>query len=233
MAVPAQGLRGSPRGTVAEAGDSGTKVQPIRAENSSVTAEGPARGWQEVERLAGPFFCTTARTWHQSPGFHVIALNGLHRVLGSWGERRRGWVAGGSGGLHGAEWAACGGRRCEAGWWVPPLCRQTGFPGLLLTHPVSPLGHNVAAPPPTSPLLSRQEGGEGPGGRRPCQRRQRLFDGAFQETRPSPLLASHWSDRVMWPPPPRAAGRLGRGCAVTPSTGGGSGQGTSWLLTYW
>lgn len=85
-----------------------------------------------------------------------------------------------------------GGRR-EAGWWAPPRRRRTGFPGLL-THPTSPLGHSVAAPPPAPPPPSGQEGGAGPVEAAPPGR-------AFRETRPSPLLAAHWPDRVVCPHP--------------------------------
>ena len=60
------------------------------------------------------------------------------------------------------------------------------WPSAHLSCAYVPLGHNMAAPPPISPPLSRQEEGEGDRG----QRRQPLFECAFPEGLPTPLLAS-------------------------------------------
>ena len=71
-----------------------------------------------------------------------------------------------------------------------------------------PLGHDMAVPPPTSPPLSRLEKGEADG----CQWRQPLFESAFPQGLPTPLLALCW--------PALSAQRLGNGHIVTPSKGG-------------
>lgn len=111
-----------------------------------------------------------------------------------------------------------GGGQCRTG---RTLLMPSGFSDpLTRSVPLSPLGHNMATPPPTSPPLSRQEEGKG----------QREGDDAstgspslkvLSEGQPT-TSASHWSDCFTYPThrPPQLQGAQGMSTLWLPAKAG-------------